>query len=228
MLGYTNGNKDYVCEHYEARVSRKQGRTMSVLAIYVDGGSRSNPGPSGLGIAGYHVDNHGNRECIFEKGIFHENCSNNLAEYLALIEGLNYALDSDYNNIEFYSDSKLIVEQVSGRWKVKCPDLKELSERAIARLNVLRKAGTQVTITWIPREKNVHADSLANLAMDRKTNAEYRRDVRQADKMQQHMEAMLAHEDLVKSIVEEPKRSKIRKLKESFDRVVETWSHLKM
>jgi ribonuclease HI len=201
---------------------------MSVLQLYADGGSRSNPGPSGLGVAGYDVDVNGTKECIYEKGVFLENCSNNLAEYLALIEALNYACSSDYKNIEFYSDSKLIVQQVCGEWKVKCPDLKELAECAMARVATLRKAGIQVTVTWIPRDKNVHADSLANLAMDRKANAEYRRDIRQADKMHEHMMAMLSHEELVKSIVNEPKRSKIRLLKESFDRVVETWSHLKI
>lgn len=201
---------------------------MSILVIYADGGSRSNPGPSGLGVAGYHVDINGTKECIYEKGVFLENCSNNSAEYLALREALNYAIASDYDNIELYSDSKLIVEQVCGRWKVKSNDLKDLAESAIERVRVMRKEGRQVTLTWIPREKNVHADSLANLAMDRKATAEYKRDIRQADKMLRHFEAMLAHEELVKDIVREPKRSKIRKLTESFHRVVETWSHIKM
>lgn len=203
---------------------------MSSLQLYCDGGSRSNPGPSGLGVAGYHVYLDGTKECIFEKGIFLENCSNNFAEYLALREALNYALTSGsgYKNIELYSDSKLIVEQVSGRWKVKSEGLIELAEAAISRMQMLKKQGSQVTLIWIPREKNVHADSLANLAMDRKSTAEYRRDIKQADKMQRHFEAMLAHEQLVKEIVDEPRRAKIRQLKESFDRVVETWSHLKV
>src|SRR5271165_2911780 len=131
---------------------------MSVLQLYCDGGSRSNPGPSGLGIAGYHVGIDGKKECIFEKGKFLENCSNNFAEYLALIEALNYANNSDYKNVELYSDSKLIVEQVNGRWKVKSNDLKELAQAAINRVAMLRKAGIQFTLTWIPREKNVHAD----------------------------------------------------------------------
>lgn len=199
---------------------------MSTLQLYSDGGSRANPGDSGLGIAGYHVSVDGHRECIFEKGVYLANCSNNFAEYLALIQALNYATSTDYKNIELYSDSKLVVEQVNGRWKVKSPDLKELANAAIERVQNLKKGGAQVTLQWIPREKNVHADSLANLAMDRKATAEYRRSVRQADKMQEHFEAMLAHEELIKSIVDEPRKSKIRKLKESFDRVTATWSHL--
>lgn len=201
---------------------------MSTLQLYCDGGSRSNPGPSGLGVAGYHVGLDGKPECIFEKGVFLENCSNNFAEYLALIQALNYAIEADYQNVELFSDSKLIVEQVNGRWKVKSNDLKELAQSAISRVQQMRKSGWQVKLTWIPREKNVHADSLANLAMDRKSTAEYRRDVRQADKLQRHFEAMAAHEALVKSIVDEPKRSKIRLLKESFAKVVETWAHLKV
>jgi ribonuclease HI len=206
---------------------------MSSLALFCDGGSRSNPGPSGLGIAGYHIDVDGNKDCIFEKGVFLENCSNNFAEYLALIQALNYAMEADYKNVELYSDSKLIVEQVTGRWKVKSPELRELANSAIDRVQKMRKAGVQVTLTWIPREKNVHADSLANLAMDRKATAEYRRDIRQADKMAKHMEAMMEHEAFVQSLLNEPglsepKRSKIRQLKASFDRVIDTWSHLKI
>lgn len=201
---------------------------MSILQLFSDGGSRCNPGPSGLGIAGYHVNVDGSKECIFEQGIYKENCSNNFSEYLALIHALNYALKSDYDHIEFYADSKLIVEQVCGRWKVKSPDLKDLSDAAIDKVRQLRKQGIQVTITWIPREKNVHADSLANLAMDRKATAEYRRDIKQKDKMQQHMEAMLDHEELVNKLDRDPKRADVRKLKDSFRRVVDTWSYLKM
>lgn len=203
------------------------GESMDVLQLYSDGGSRSNPGPSGLGIAGYNVSVDGKKDCIFEKGVFLENCSNNFAEYLALIQAMNYGATSDYKFIEFYADSKLIVEQVTGRWKVKSVDLKTLAERAIEKVNEMRKAGVKVTITWIPREKNVHADSLANLAMDRRATAEYRRDPSQQDRMKRHFEAMAAHEELVNNFVKDPKRSKIRLLKESFDRVIDTWSKVK-
>jgi len=199
---------------------------MSVLQLYCDGGSRSNPGPSGLGVAGYHVSVDGNKQCIFEKGFFLENCSNNFAEYLALIHALNYASEGDYRNIEIFSDSKLIVEQVNGRWKVKSNDLKSLAESAISRVQNLRKDGRQVTLSWIPREKNIHADSLANLAMDRRGNAEYRRDVNQAEKMHTLYMAMTEHERLIVSLVNEPKRSKIKKLKESYDQVKQAWESL--
>lgn len=199
---------------------------MAVLQLYSDGGSRSNPGPSGLGVAGYHVSDDGSKECIFEKGVFLENCSNNLAEYMALLESLNYATSSDYQNIELYADSKLIVEQVTGNWKVKSPELKGWSETCTSRMNSMRRAGIQVKLTWIPREKNVHADSLANLAMDRRGNAEYRRDVRQQDKIRLLHEAMKEHEELVSSLVREPKRSKIQKLKASYDRIKQVWECL--
>lgn len=201
---------------------------MGSLQLYSDGGSRCNPGPSGLGIAGYHMNVDGTKEVIYELGVYLEDCSNNIAEYLALIRAINYGLQSDYKNIEFYSDSKLIVEQVNGRWKVKAEDLKDKAEECIRKIRQLKAEGRQITVTWIPREKNIHADSLANLAMDRKATAEYRRDIRQADKMQRHLEAMLEHEELINSITREPKRSKIRLLKESFDKVVETWSRVKI
>jgi ribonuclease HI len=201
---------------------------MATLQLYCDGGSRSNPGPSGLGVAGYHVGLDGNRGCIFEKGVYLENCSNNFAEYLALIQALNYAMEADYRIVELYSDSKLIVEQVNGRWKVKSSDLVELAQSAIGRVEKMRKHGRSISLTWIPREKNIHADSLANLAMDRKGTAEYRRDFNQADKMARHMEAMLAHEELVKSLAHKINKAKIRRLKESFDRVIDTWAYLKI
>lgn len=207
---------------------------MSELHLYCDGGSRSNPGPSGLGVVGYHLnedavqdyldDKQVTKDCIFEKGVFIEDCSNNFAEYLGLIQALNYAGQSPYKKIRIHSDSKLIVEQINGSWKVKSPDLKDLYQSAIDKLNEMRRSGVSVIVKWIPREKNIHADSLANLAMDRNSSAEYRKDLRHDEKLNLHVQAMIKHEELIKSIVEEPKRSKIRKLKESWSQVVEAWT----
>jgi ribonuclease HI len=89
--------------------------------------------------------------------------TNNQAEYLALIEGLKAVKDWNPDRLEIYLDSKLVVEQVSGRWKVKEPDLKELHRQATA---LLREYGDRVTVTHVPREHNRGADKLVNMAID--------------------------------------------------------------
>ena len=87
--------------------------------------------------------------------------TNNVAEYSGLIGGLRMAEEfAPHAEIEVRMDSKLVVEQMSGRWKIKHPDMKPLAVEA----NGLAPFGT--TYTWIPREQNAHADRLANEALD--------------------------------------------------------------
>ena len=102
-------------------------------------------------------------EVIAEDGTAIGVATNNVAEYSGLIAGLKlaeeFAPDAD---IEVRMDSKLVVEQMSGRWKIKHPDMKPLAAEA----SRLAPAGT--TYTWVPRERNAHADRLANEALDGK------------------------------------------------------------
>jgi ribonuclease H / adenosylcobalamin/alpha-ribazole phosphatase len=130
------------------------------VVIEADGGSRGNPGPAAYGAVLMDADT---GEVIAEDGSTIGIASNNVAEYSGLIAGLRlaeaYAPDAD---IEVRMDSKLVVEQMSGRWKIKHASMKPLALEA----NRLAPFGT--TYTWVPREQNKHADRLANEALDGK------------------------------------------------------------
>jgi ribonuclease H / adenosylcobalamin/alpha-ribazole phosphatase len=130
------------------------------VVIEADGGSRGNPGPAAYGAVLKDADT---GEVIAEDGSTIGVASNNVAEYSGLIAGLKlaeaFAPDAD---IEVRMDSKLVVEQMSGRWKIKHASMKPLALEA----NRLAPFGT--TYTWVPREQNKHADRLANEALDGK------------------------------------------------------------
>ena len=125
--------------------------------VTADGGSRGNPGPAGYG-AVVTEGNHILLELFEAIGI----ASNNVAEYRGLIAALEAINELDPNaTVDVRMDSKLVVEQMSGRWQIKHPDMRELAKRA-------RDAhpANLVTYRWIPRDENSHADRLANKAMD--------------------------------------------------------------
>ncbi|MFI1965304.1 bifunctional RNase H/acid phosphatase [Streptomyces pathocidini] len=127
--------------------------------VEADGGSRGNPGPAGYGAV---VLDAATGEPVAEAAEFIGTATNNVAEYRGLIAGLRaaHALDSEAA-VSVRMDSKLVVEQMSGRWKIKHPDMRPLAAEA----RTVFPAG-QVSYEWIPREKNKHADRLANEAMD--------------------------------------------------------------
>ncbi|KAF4406708.1 MULTISPECIES: bifunctional RNase H/acid phosphatase [Streptomyces] len=129
------------------------------FVVEADGGSRGNPGPAGYGAV---VLDAVSGEPLAEAAEYIGTATNNVAEYKGLIAGLRaaYALDPDAE-IQVRMDSKLVVEQMSGRWKIKHPDMRPLAAEAKTVF-----PAEQVTYGWIPREKNKHADRLANEAMD--------------------------------------------------------------
>nr|WP_221308444.1 bifunctional RNase H/acid phosphatase [Nocardiopsis mwathae] len=130
------------------------------MVVEADGGSRGNPGPAGFGAL---VRDAADGELLAEVAEAIGVATNNAAEYRGLIAGLRAAAEIDPGAaVEVRLDSKLIVEQMSGRWKIKHPDLRPLAEQAHAAAADL--AG--VTYTWVPRAENAHADRLANEAMD--------------------------------------------------------------
>ncbi len=133
------------------------------LVIEADGGSRGNPGLSGSGAV---VLDPMTGEILAEIGLYGGVASNNVAEYKAMIAGVRRALELDPDaELHIRMDSKLVVEQMSGRWKIKHPDMAELAAEARHLLT-----GTPVKFEWIPRELNSKADRLANLAMDLKSD----------------------------------------------------------
>jgi probable phosphoglycerate mutase len=94
--------------------------------------------------------------------------TNNVAEYSGLIAGLRAAAELGAAEVEVRMDSKLVVEQMSGRWQIKHPGLRPLAAEAATLVRQFRS----VRFTWVPREHNRHADALANAAMDGKTAVE--------------------------------------------------------
>ncbi|MFE3428878.1 bifunctional RNase H/acid phosphatase [Streptomyces sp. NPDC059171] len=133
------------------------------VVVEADGGSRGNPGPAGYGAV---VIDPATGEPLAEAAEYIGVATNNVAEYRGLIAGLAAAKAlfpdaGDALRVHVRMDSKLVVEQMSGRWKIKHPDMKPLAARAAAIL-----PSASVTYEWIPRARNKHADRLANEAMD--------------------------------------------------------------
>ncbi|MFF1547198.1 bifunctional RNase H/acid phosphatase [Streptomyces sp. NPDC058291] len=132
---------------------------MREFIVEADGGSRGNPGPAGYGSV---VIDAATGETLAERAEYIGVATNNVAEYRGLLAGLRAARELDAAaRVRVRMDSKLVVEQMSGRWKIKHPDMKPLAAEAARVL----PAG-QVVYEWIPREQNKHADRLANEAMD--------------------------------------------------------------
>ncbi|MEW2114648.1 bifunctional RNase H/acid phosphatase [Streptomyces sp. NPDC005474] len=133
---------------------------MREFIVEADGGSRGNPGPAGYGSV---VIDAATGETLVEAAEYIGIATNNVAEYRGLVAGLRAAHQLDPNAIvHVRMDSKLVVEQMSGRWKIKHPDMKPLAAEAARVFSVVG----QVTYEWIPRGENKHADRLANEAMD--------------------------------------------------------------
>tara|TARA_Y100001935_G_scaffold119566_1_gene98873 strand:- start:690 stop:1079 length:390 start_codon:yes stop_codon:yes gene_type:complete len=125
--------------------------------VFCDGASRSNPGEAAIGVS-IEVDGKEIHTISRAIGI----ASNNVAEYLALDSALEYCLKNDFMNLEIFLDSKLVVEQVNGNFKVKSNNLKPLRDKILEHIEKLEF----VSINHIYRENNKRADELANLALD--------------------------------------------------------------
>ena len=130
------------------------------FSLTADGGSRGNPGPAGYGTV---ITENG--KIIAEIYDYIGVATNNVAEYCGLIAGLTAINELDSQaTVDVKMDSKLVVEQMSGRWQIKHADMRKLASDA-------RSAHTAslVNYTWIPRYQNSHSDSLANKALDEKS-----------------------------------------------------------
>ncbi len=127
------------------------------VEVYTDGASRGNPGESGIGVLIVREDF--TKEEIKEyigKG------TNNEAEYKALIRALRYLLDHGIRAVRVHTDSKLVANQINGLWKVKDSKLKILHEEVKNLIPNLE----EFKIGYVPRNRNVEADRLANEAID--------------------------------------------------------------
>ncbi|WP_433609502.1 histidine phosphatase family protein [Dactylosporangium sp. CA-139114] len=128
------------------------------VTVEADGGSRGNPGPAGYGAVVRDESGAVLAERLGALGV----TTNNVAEYSGLIAGLKAARELGADEVDVRMDSKLVIEQMAGRWQIKHPGLRPLAEeaRGIAQGFALVRYG------WIPRERNKDADRLANAAMD--------------------------------------------------------------
>ncbi len=132
---------------------------MSLLIVEADGGSRGNPGIAAGGAV--VIDAH-TGEVLAEVGIYVGHATNNVAEYNGMLAGIRRALDIDPTaELHIRMDSKLVVEQMSGRWKIKHPDMAVLATEARKVLG-----STPARFEWIPRADNSRADAVANKCMD--------------------------------------------------------------
>jgi len=129
------------------------------LIVQADGGSRGNPGPAGFGAVVLEASS---GQLLAERSGFLGQATNNVAEYHGLIAGIEAAVALDPSaELDIRLDSKLVVCQMEGSWKIKSPHLAELAARARVALGSVR-----ARFTWVPRAENTAADALANQAMD--------------------------------------------------------------
>jgi ribonuclease H / adenosylcobalamin/alpha-ribazole phosphatase len=129
------------------------------VIVEADGGSRGNPGPAGYGAV---VRDAETDEVLVERAEGIGIATNNVAEYQGLLAGLRAAAELGAAEVSVRMDSKLVVEQMSGRWKIKHAALRPIALEA----QKLARGFTTIRYDWIPRARNSHADRLANEAMD--------------------------------------------------------------
>lgn len=145
----------------QAPVPRKQGAL--ACRLHTDGAARGNPGEAGAGIVLYDADN---RE-LAARSTYLGRCTNNVAEYQALILGLETARDIGCAELNIFLDSELVVRQIQGSYRVKSVDLKPLHARAVELLAGFRRW----SIRHVARSENRRADELANRGIDEKIAA---------------------------------------------------------
>ncbi|MDQ3022540.1 MAG: ribonuclease HI family protein [Bacteroidota bacterium] len=138
---------------------------MKKLKVYSDGASRGNPGRASIGIL---IADDDGKEILTHKKFIGE-FTNNVAEYSALIESVNQIKNSkiEFEEINFFCDSELIVKQIKGEYKIRNKDLMRLSLEFWREIKSMNK---KFSITHIPREQNKIADKLANEALDESEN----------------------------------------------------------
>jgi ribonuclease HI len=133
---------------------------MSRLTVNVDGGARGNPGPAAIGV----VVRNGDGEVVEERAERIGEATNNVAEYRALLAGIELAAAHGASAVELIGDSELIVRQVEGRYKVKDATLRGLHAEVVRSLQGFE----EWTIRHVRRESNAEADRLVNEALDGK------------------------------------------------------------
>lgn len=131
---------------------------MDKVVVHVDGGSRGNPGPAAVGAVASAPDG----EALLERGEYIGEATNNVAEYKAVLLGLELARELEAREVEVINDSELISRQIGGEYKVKHPSMKPLYLQAMKALREFERW----SVRSVRRESNVRADELVNEALD--------------------------------------------------------------
>lgn len=131
----------------------------STFIVYTDGGSRGNPGPSGCGVFLSSQDG----SIIEKKYKYIGVATNNIAEYTAVLLGVRRAIELGATCIDLRADSLLVIEQLSGNYRIKNAQLKEIY---LEIQEMIQKWGGKISFTHVRREQNTEADRLSNVAMD--------------------------------------------------------------
>ncbi len=131
-----------------------------ILTIYTDGASRGNPGKASYGFVIFND----NKKKIYEEGKYLGIKTNNFAEYTAVLKALEYVIENFplVTEIKFFMDSKLVAEQLSGRWKIKSPNIIPL----VNKIKSLSETFKEISYSHVPRSENYLADAQANKALD--------------------------------------------------------------
>ena len=136
---------------------------MTHFVMEADGASRGNPGHASYGTV---IRNANTGEVVAERAAVLGHATNNVAEYSGLVAGLTAIAELDPEAlVEVRMDSKLVVEQMSGNWKIKHENMKNLVSKA-----QIAFPKEQVKYVWVPREENLLADELLNIALDAELN----------------------------------------------------------
>lgn len=133
----------------------------AVITIHTDGGSRGNPGPAACGIVV-----HKGTEVLYEAAEYLGTLTNNEAEYTGVLRALEWLTRSSLSeevSVEFYLDSKLVVEQLNKNWKIKDARMKQYADRCFS---LIAELPITVSFTHVPRNENADADALVNQALD--------------------------------------------------------------
>ncbi len=133
-------------------------QTVTQVVVHVDGGARGNPGPAAVGVVVSGPDGEVLDEYAERIGV----ATNNVAEYRALLRGVDRARALGATEAEFVNDSELVAKQINGAYKVKHPAMKPLYDEAIVALGAFERW----TIRSVPRAQNARADALVNDALD--------------------------------------------------------------
>lgn len=133
-------------------------QTVPAVVVHVDGGARGNPGPAAIGVVVSAPDGAVLDEYAERIGV----ATNNVAEYQALLRGVQRAAALGAREVEFVNDSELVAKQINGAYKVKHPAMKPLYDEAIAALRGFERW----KIRSVPRAQNARADALVNEALD--------------------------------------------------------------